>query len=161
MGSLDELFQRLTDPEEVAASPSDEAEAAVVAAEGLAEEPAEIPADAPAQADGKGAIDPRAIKNVFGDDSGTFRDILQVFVDPATNDVKEIETAFDERSAAGVAAAAHKLKSSSRAVGAHTLANLCLNLEMAGRSENWKDIEASVPRLGGVLREVTDFIGSL
>ena len=110
---------------------------------------------------GDGPIDPSALKNVFGDDDETFKEILLDFVDPATSNVAEIEAAFAEKSPQGVAAAAHKLKSSSRAVGANELADLCLEMEMAGKAEDWARIEAAAPRLGGVLSDVTDYINSL
>ena len=69
---------------------------------------------------------------MFGDDEDTLREILQDFVVPARNIVCEIEEAYEAKPAAGVGAAAHKLKSSSRAVGANALADLCAELEAAG-----------------------------
>jgi signal transduction histidine kinase/CheY-like chemotaxis protein/HPt (histidine-containing phosphotransfer) domain-containing protein len=110
---------------------------------------------------GDGPIDPSALKSVFGDDEETFKEILNDFVAPATDNVAEIETAFANRSAKDVGAAAHKLKSSARAVGAHRLAELCLALEEAGKSENWADIEASAPQLQDVLGNVVEYIESL
>ena len=107
------------------------------------------------------AIDERALKDVFGDDEETFNEILKDFVDPATDNAEEIETAYASRSADGVAKAAHKLKSSSRSVGAHDLADLCQTLEMAGKAENWDEIDKVAPNLPGVLQDVTDYINAL
>ena len=73
----------------------------------------------------------------------------------------EIEAAFAQRSADGVAKAAHKLKSSARSVGANELADLCLALETAGKADNWARIEKSAPRLSGSLRAVADYVNSL
>ena len=110
---------------------------------------------------GNGAIDPTALKNVFGDDEETFKEILQDFVDPATDNLREIEAAFGDRSANGVAKAAHKLKSSARTVGADCLADLCQTLETAGNEENWDEIDKTAPLLAGAMQEVADYIGAL
>jgi HPt (histidine-containing phosphotransfer) domain-containing protein len=110
---------------------------------------------------GNGAIDPSALKDVFGDDNETFKEILNGFLEPAESDVGEIEAAFADRSADGVAKAAHKLKSSSRSVGANELADLCLTLEEAGNAENWDEIDNAAPRLAGVMQKVTEYIKAL
>jgi signal transduction histidine kinase/CheY-like chemotaxis protein/HPt (histidine-containing phosphotransfer) domain-containing protein len=106
-------------------------------------------------------IDPSALKGIFGDDDDTFREILQEFVDPAAANIKEITDAYDARSAMEIGAAAHKLKSSSRAIGANALADLCHALETAGKTEDWAEIEASAPRLGDIFRAVTDYIATV
>ena len=106
-------------------------------------------------------VDLSALRDVFGDDEETLREILQDFVEPATNNVKEITDAFDGRAAAAVGAAAHKLKSSSRAVGAHRLADLCQDLEKAGKSDDWENIDKLAPQLNGVLEGVVKYIGTL
>ena len=106
-------------------------------------------------------IDPSALKDVFGDDEETFKEILNEFVDPATSNIDEINAAYSNRSAADVAAAAHKLKSSSRAVGAHELADLCLDLESAGKSEDWVSIDQNQPRLKEVIDQVVSYINHL
>jgi signal transduction histidine kinase/DNA-binding response OmpR family regulator len=110
---------------------------------------------------GKDAIDPSALKRVFGDDEETFREILQEFVDPATSNLGEIEIAYADRSAGGVAKAAHKLKSSSRSVGANDLADLCETLETAGKAGDWGEIDKAAPNLAAVMRGVTDYIKAL
>ena len=108
-----------------------------------------------------GAIDPSALKSVFGDDEETFKEILNDFVEPASSNVSEIEAALNDHSADGVARAAHKLKSSSRSVGANELADLCQSLETAGNSDDWDEIDISAPRLKGILQKVTNYIKAL
>ena len=98
---------------------------------------------------------------VFGDDEETLREILGDFVEPASSNVAEINAAYEERSAEEIERAAHKLKSSSRAVGAAELADLCLALEMAGKAENWDEIDALMPRLNGILDGVVQYILSM
>ena len=136
-----------------------EAESASAAEDALAKSE-DVPDAAPDDG-GDGPIDPSALKSVFGDDEETFREILQEFVEPATNNIGEIEAAFDERSADGVAKAAHKLKSSARSVGATELADLCLALETAGKADDWDEIEKAAPRLSGVMDSVAQYIESL
>ncbi len=104
-----------------------------------------------------GPIDPAALKGVFGDDEDTFKEILEDFIDPATSNVREIEAAFADRSADGVARAAHKLKSSARSVGAYDLADLCEALETAGNVEIWDEIDDAAPRL----TEKVEWLGML
>jgi two-component system, sensor histidine kinase and response regulator len=138
-----------------------EHDAAEATSEITAEDASDIPNGKDSDDGEIGAIDPSALKSVFGDDEETFKEILLDFVDPATSNISEIEAAFNDRSADGVARAAHKLKSSSRSVGAIELGDLCQALETAGNSEDWEEIDKSAPRLNGAMQEVTDYIKSL
>ena len=106
-------------------------------------------------------VDPSSLYDMFGDDPVAVTEILKDFVDPATSNVMEIVQGFTDRSASAVAAAAHKLKSSSRAVGANTLADLCLSLETAGKSEDWNVIDQDAPKLEAAITEVVDYINEL
>jgi HPt (histidine-containing phosphotransfer) domain-containing protein len=86
---------------------------------------------------------------------------LTEFIEPSTANVHEILAAYGERSAKGIASAAHKLKSSARSVGAHDLADLCQKLEAAGKAEQWSDIDAAAPQLGGVFGTVVEHIKAM
>ena len=110
---------------------------------------------------GNGPIDPSALKAIFGDDDETFKEILKEFVGPSAANVEEIETSFTDRSAEGVAEAAHKLKSSARSVGANDLADLCQSLEAAGKTEDWNVIDKEAPRLSGTFEKVVEYINCL
>ncbi len=114
-------------------------------------------ADSPAAA----PIDSQALKSVFGDDEETFREILGDFIEPATANVREITDAADAGDAAAVGAAAHKLKSSSRSVGAYELGDLCFELEKAGKEGNAAEIVALAPKIPDVLKKVVDYINTL
>ncbi|MCD6075063.1 MAG: hypothetical protein K0Q70_1946, partial [Rhodospirillales bacterium] len=109
----------------------------------------------------KSPIDPRALKDMFGNDDVAIREILTEFIEPSTANVHEILAAYGERSAKGIASAAHKLKSSARSVGAHDLADLCQKLEAAGKAEQWSDIDAAAPQLGGVFGTVVEHIKAM
>ena len=133
------------------------------AAEAPKEAPVEVSEEQPKASDsaGDGPIDSSALKGVFGDDEETFKEILKDFVDPAASNVGEIEASFADRSADGVAAAAHKLKSSARSVGANNLADLCQTLETAGKAEDWDEIDKAVPHLPNAIQRVVEFIDNL
>ena len=107
-----------------------------------------------------GPIDPSALTSIFGDDPDTIREILADFVDPAWQTVTEIEAAFEQRNAKQIGALGHKLKSSSRAVGANALSDLCQALETAGEAEDWPAIEVAAPRLREHMQDVADYIAA-
>jgi CheY-like chemotaxis protein/HPt (histidine-containing phosphotransfer) domain-containing protein len=113
-----------------------------------AQEPTSAPAPAasPDAASGNDApVDPSTIKEMFGDDDELVAEILGEFVEPAANNVAEILEAWEANNAAGVAAGAHKLKSSARTIGANSMADLCTELETAGNSG---DSATIVERIG-------------
>ena len=112
-------------------------------------------------ANGAPAIDDRALKDMFGDDPDTFKEILEDFLDPARSNIDEIITAVSDKSAEGVKQAAHKLKSSSRSVGAHELADVCLALETAGKDEDWSEIDSRAPLLEPLMDSVEAYIRAL
>ncbi|MGB0684279.1 MAG: PAS-domain containing protein [Magnetovibrionaceae bacterium] len=99
-------------------------------------------------------VDPSALHDTFGDDPEAIAEILEGFVESAGLIAAEIRSGYDERQAGDLAGAAHKLKSSARAVGAHALADLCQGLEDSGRKESWDLIDKGVARLDAVLGEV-------
>lgn len=108
-----------------------------------------------------GVIDPSALKEIFGDDDDTFKEILLEFIEPSQDIVREIMTGFQDHDAIAIGAAGHKLKSSSRAVGANALADLCMQLEKSGKAEDWAGIESAVPKLEELIGQVTDYIKAL
>jgi CheY-like chemotaxis protein/HPt (histidine-containing phosphotransfer) domain-containing protein len=101
-----------------------------------------------------GAIDERALKAVFGDDQETFKEILESFVEPTEATIGELKSAWDERNAPDVKGAAHKLKSSSRSVGANELADTC-------QAADWGTIDELAPRLDPLYAAVKAYIDML
>ena len=118
-------------------------------------EVAAAPAAAPAAGE---AVNPQALRQVFGDDADTLREILLEFVEPARANVAEILAAVERRSAADVGAAAHKMKSSSRAIGAEALADLCQRLETLGQAGEMSEISTLSQRLGEEFDKVIAYI---
>ena len=71
----------------------------------------------------RAAVDVSVLVEAFGGeaDQDLLRHMLNVFIEPAQEALETVRKAMDDRSAADVAAAAHKLKSSSRSIGAGTI----------------------------------------
>jgi signal transduction histidine kinase/CheY-like chemotaxis protein/HPt (histidine-containing phosphotransfer) domain-containing protein len=119
------------------------------------------PATPPSPETGVMVLDPNALKAIIGDDSAAARDILVSFPGPAEAVVLEIQSAFKAGSLAKVGAAAHKLKSSARTVGANRLADLCQDLEKAGKANDLGAIQLAMPNLYPTLDEVLERIRAL
>ena len=119
----------------------------------------EIVEEVPLSADGP--VDPSALKSVFGDDDETFREILGDFVGPARSNIDEIMSAVEEVSSKGVGTAAHKLKSSARAIGAISLADACQALETAGHEDDWETINRIAPTLSALFADIKSYIDGL
>jgi len=118
----------------------------------------------PASTNGAGtpdAVDARAIKDMFGNDHATFKEILISFLEPSRQIVAEIEAAHGKRDAAEMRASAHKLKSSARSIGAHALADLMVALEAAGKAQDWAKIDALAPGARAEFTRVERYIEGL
>ena len=106
-------------------------------------------------------VNVKALTDMFGDDMDTVKEILGEYVAPSRDIIGEIVTAFEAHDADAVGKAGHKLKSSSRAIGADALADLCFALEQAGKAGTWKDIEKHYPDLRPTFDAVVSFIEKL
>lgn len=122
-------------------------------------EPDETESTAETLGDIENAVDVSALTNVFGDDQEVVREILQEFIEPSEEIVGEIVSAFGDRDAAKIGSESHKLKSAARSVGANRLADLCADLEKAGKAADWDELDKLSPGIVGELGAVTAFIG--
>lgn len=118
------------------------------------------PGDMNGSVDAAALVDVGVLKEAFdGDaDSDLLRHMLQVFIDPANDCRGIIEKAVIDRVASDVEAAAHRLKSSSRSIGARDLAEVCETLEMAGKAGDWETIDGAAPRFAPALDAVLKYI---
>jgi len=123
--------------------------------------PAEPPEAAQSPVAGEGPVDPAVLQAMFGDDDETFREILGEFAEPAREIAAEIAAGFDAGDPAAVGAAAHKLKSAARSVGAGALADLSEALETAGKGGDGAAVEALMPGLDPLVKDVLDYIAGL
>jgi PAS domain S-box-containing protein len=100
------------------------------------------------------ALDLGALKGIVGEDETVLRQMLSDYLAAAARLVAELGAARAEEDARSIAFAAHKLKASSRAVGAGGLGDLCAGLESAGRAGDWEAIHRDMPRIEAALEQV-------
>lgn len=108
-----------------------------------------------------GAIEEQSLKNMFGDDPEMFKEILNDFIDPSQKIIEEIKAGHEQCSTEAVKQAAHKLKSSARAVGANALADLCYELEVAGKEDDLDTINRQISNLDPLMESVVEYITRL
>ena len=106
-------------------------------------------------------VNDRTLKELFGEDEETFKEVLNSFVAPSEEILEALRKALDERAAVEVKAQAHKLKSSSRSIGADQLADLCRDLEQAGADEDWESINRLADSISPAFRAVRSYITDL
>jgi signal transduction histidine kinase/CheY-like chemotaxis protein/HPt (histidine-containing phosphotransfer) domain-containing protein len=101
------------------------------------------------------------LEALVGTDPQLIRDFLQAFALSAGQSAAELAEACDKQRSKDAAAIAHKLKSSSRSVGALRLGELCAAIEVAGIAG---DLGMLTELLAGFQQEVSavqDYLGSL
>lgn len=103
-------------------------------------------------------VDVNVLKALVGDDEATTRDFLHDFRISATKIAEELRTACAAGKAAAAGALAHKLKSSSRSVGALALGELCAEIEQAGKSGDTESLVVLMPRFEQELARVENFL---
>jgi CheY-like chemotaxis protein/HPt (histidine-containing phosphotransfer) domain-containing protein len=103
---------------------------------------------------GASAIDLSVLKSMVGDDEATLRELLQDYERSARQALEEIGRAHAGGDAEHVGAVAHRLKSSSRAMGAVLLGDLCAQLENACKKQDQAETTRVVTALGDVAQDV-------
>jgi len=106
-------------------------------------------------------VDVAVLKQLVGDDADTIREFLGEFLASA----QQHGTALRAAAAAGelpqVAAIAHKMKSSSRVVGALALGDLCGEMEIAAKTGDITSLQRTLPEFEMCLAAVNFAIGAL
>ena len=105
-------------------------------------------------------FDPTALASVFRD---TERQVsfLRKFVDSAQRTLRELESAWEQRSFEDLGFAGHKLKSSAKACGAHALAAVCIDIERFAKEQDWARLEPLRGRPEQLLEEVAEYVATL
>lgn len=103
-------------------------------------------------------LDLSVLESMFGDDEELRTAILEEFATSATPYMAELDAALANRSAEGVRSLAHKLKSSSRTVGASQLGDVCEVLEHSAPDQDWDSITAQEQQLKDQLERVLEYI---
>ncbi|HRO36931.1 PAS domain S-box protein [Thauera sp.] len=96
--------------------------------------PAGAAPDAPA--DGPPVFDPRTLPALIGDDAALITEFLGEYRESASDSVRSIRQACEDGDWRQAGELAHRLKSSSRSVGALQLGEICAILEQAGRDSD-------------------------
>lgn len=102
-------------------------------------------------------VDLSYLRASFGDDEALLREILLDFSASANDIQTQLNLSFQQENFKSLADQAHKLKSSSRAIGAEQLAQHCGILEQAYDLEENK-IEATVKEINTILQDVLNYI---
>lgn len=106
-------------------------------------------------------LDVGVLKALVGDDPDVISELLQDFQRSAIQVALEIQSAYAAGQAAQASAAAHKLKSAARAVGALVLGELCAEIEQAGNAGQFEVITALMPRFEAQVASVGAYLDSL
>jgi len=106
-------------------------------------------------------LDIGVLKSMFGDDDELTMSILEEFKNSALPYIEELDAALAVQRTDGVRNLAHKLKSSSRTVGAAPLADICESLEDMSLQQDWPRIMELEKSLRTELGAVIDFIEAL
>ncbi|MBT7953074.1 MAG: PAS domain S-box protein [Gammaproteobacteria bacterium] len=113
------------------------------------------------QDESNGPIDESALKTMFGDDPEMLKEILFGFIEPSKKIILELQSGYERHLSEAVKQAAHKLKSSAYSIGANELADLCSELEEAGKKNDWDVINQSAPKLDNLMEQVETYINGL
>jgi len=105
-------------------------------------------------------VDVSVLQQLVGDDPAMIREFLQDFRSSSGKIAAELRTACAARQPAAAAAAAHKLKSSARAVGAFALGELCAGMEEEGKAGDLDALMALLPRFDAEMALVESYLDS-
>ena len=103
-------------------------------------------------------IDLAVLAKSVGDNPAKIRKFAIKFLESAQNGVAEIEAALERKDMAALVASGHRLKSSSKTVGAMGFADLCNLLEQSKNDENMEQAHDIVVRLRPLLERIRDQI---
>jgi len=108
-------------------------------------------------------IDETALPKLLGISAPeTLVEYYESYLETAEEIFAEIQQSYQKRDMSAVGDGGHKLKSSSRAVGADKLADCCYALEQAGRNGDDASVDQAMPELENFYSEakawLSDFI---
>jgi CheY-like chemotaxis protein/HPt (histidine-containing phosphotransfer) domain-containing protein len=104
------------------------------------------------------ALDVTVLKKLVGEDEATVRGFLHDFRSSAKKIAAELRTACTDGQAVVAGALAHKLKSSSRSVGALALGELCEEIEQVGKAGDGEALMRLLPKFEHELANVAHYL---
>jgi CheY-like chemotaxis protein/HPt (histidine-containing phosphotransfer) domain-containing protein len=100
------------------------------------------------------------LEELVGNDPDVISEFLRDFRTSAARIAADLRAACNAGQTAAAGAAAHKLKSSARSVGARALGELCAEMEQAGKAGDIQALNALLPRFESELTAVNNYIDS-
>jgi HPt (histidine-containing phosphotransfer) domain-containing protein len=113
------------------------------------------------RSEGEKPVKVRVLEELVGNDPAIISEFLRDFRASSGRIATEIRNACQAGQAQAAGAAAHKLKSSARSVGALALGELCAEMERAGKAGDKQALNALLPRFEAELHAVDTYIDSL
>ena len=101
-------------------------------------------------------IDLAVLRNLIGDDEAAIQELLSAYCTMAPPSIKDMLAMARARNYARASAEAHRLKSSSRAMGAALIADLCADIEDACRRQDAGGLDSCASRLADALARLHD-----
>ncbi|MFC6673960.1 PAS domain S-box protein [Marinobacterium aestuariivivens] len=99
-------------------------------------------------------IDIDVLEQLVGDDPDTIRELLQAYRDSVSEFSPQLEKSRQQGDVQQIESIAHRLKSSSRSVGALHLGDLCAELENACKSRDLDYVDHCIEEVEASLRQV-------
>jgi HPt (histidine-containing phosphotransfer) domain-containing protein len=87
-------------------------------------------------------VDLKVLTALVGDDPAVIDEMLQVFRRSVMQSSHELRHGVNTDSPERVTEAAHKLKSAARSIGAHRLADICVDIEAVAEIQNTAELAA-------------------
>jgi HPt (histidine-containing phosphotransfer) domain-containing protein len=109
----------------------------------------------------KKPVDVSVLESLVGKDPAVISEFLHDFRVSSARTAMDLRAACEASQPAPAAAAAHKLKSSARSVGALALGELCDSMEQAGKAGDMEALKELLPRFELELSSVSNYIDSL
>ena len=106
----------------------------------------------------EGVIDLSVLKQSTGDNPDLHRRLLKSYQETLEDELEHIQQAFAWKNNEQIAEYTHKLKSSSRSLGAMVMAQTCQQLESRATDAAWDQIAVMIPRLREHAAEASGFI---
>ncbi|PMN88188.1 ATP-binding protein [Enterovibrio norvegicus] len=102
-------------------------------------------------------LDPSVLKKLFWGDKATYDEVLGEFQKHCIPELQEMANALPPYDYNTLKDTAHKLKTSSRSIGARDLSDTCKSLEIAASEQNG-DVEELLKKMGAQLLACTDAV---
>ncbi|NCF37572.1 MAG: EAL domain-containing protein [Gammaproteobacteria bacterium] len=103
-------------------------------------------------------LDLKVLAQSTGDKPDLHRHLLESYHESLDAEIDNIQQAFAWKNSEQIAEYTHKLKSSSRSLGAMIMANICEQLETAANASKWDEIEMLMPQLHRYSADAARFI---